>query len=73
MDPPRQNVGLKFPSAVVVSLNEQSGAVGSTLAGASTWRATGVPNGRGVGLGKTRDVGDGSGLGLAGAADVTGA
>jgi hypothetical protein len=62
MAPARQNVGLKFPSAVVVNLYEQRAAIGSTLAGASTWRATGVPIGRGVGLGMVKGLGEGSGL-----------
>jgi hypothetical protein len=52
MAPLRQNVGRTFPSAVDRSLYEQRPATGSTLAGASTWRATDVPIGTGVGLGK---------------------
>jgi hypothetical protein len=59
MAPPRQNVGVKFPSAVYVSLYWQSRAIGSTLAGARTWRETGVPTGSGFGLGKTSEMGEG--------------
>jgi hypothetical protein len=53
-----------LPSTVVNTACEQSAAIGSTLAGASTWRVTGVPAGPAVGLGKTKGLGDGSGLGV---------
>ena len=63
MAPARQNVGMTFPSAVARSLYEQRAAIGSTLAGASAWRAKAVPIGSGDGLGKTRVFGVGVGLG----------
>src|ERR1700694_5962842 len=73
MAPARQNVGMTFPSAVARSLYEQRAAIGSTLPGASAWRAKAVPIGSGDGLGKTRVFGVGVGLGEGGLASGLGA
>ena len=62
MAPLRQNIGVKFPSAVAWSLYEQRAETGIPLAGANTWRATGVPIGRDGGLGKIKGLGEGEGL-----------
>src|SRR5487761_50420 len=73
MAPGRQNSGVKFPSAVALTRYEQSAAIGSSAAGASTRRATGIPIGNGAGLETVRGGSDGSGLGvgLVAGADTT--